>query len=37
VRRNDTGTYQLFRIGDAVNSRNVHAAVYDAYRLCLPI
>ena len=24
---------QLFRIGDAVASRNIHAAVYDALRL----
>jgi N-methyl-L-proline demethylase len=31
--RNQEGTYQLFRIGDAVSSRNVHAAVYDALRL----
>ena len=31
--RNPEGTYQLFRIGDAVSSRNVHAAVYDALRL----
>jgi NADPH-dependent 2,4-dienoyl-CoA reductase/sulfur reductase-like enzyme len=31
--RNPAGTYQLFRIGDAVSSRNVHAAVYDALRL----
>jgi 2,4-dienoyl-CoA reductase-like NADH-dependent reductase (Old Yellow Enzyme family) len=37
VRHNTEGTYQLFRIGDAVNSRNVHAAVYDAFRLCLVI
>jgi 2,4-dienoyl-CoA reductase-like NADH-dependent reductase (Old Yellow Enzyme family) len=28
------GRYRLFRIGDAVSSRNVHAAVYDALRLC---
>ena len=27
------GRYQLFRIGDAVASRNIHAAVYDAIRL----
>jgi hypothetical protein len=27
------GTYQLFRIGDAVSSRNIHAAIYDALRL----
>lgn len=25
--------YQLFRIGDAVNSRNIHAAIFDALRL----
>jgi 2,4-dienoyl-CoA reductase-like NADH-dependent reductase (Old Yellow Enzyme family) len=37
VRHNSEGTYQLFRIGDAINSRNVHAAVYDAFRLCLAI
>jgi 2,4-dienoyl-CoA reductase-like NADH-dependent reductase (Old Yellow Enzyme family) len=37
VRRNPDGRYQLFRIGDAVTSRNVHAAVYDAYRLCLAL
>ena len=34
VVRNDAGEYQLFRIGDAVSSRNIHAAVYDALRLC---
>ncbi|MDN5895800.1 MAG: NADH:flavin oxidoreductase [Nocardioides sp.] len=34
VRTNPTGTYQLFRIGDAVCSRNIHAATYDALRLC---
>ncbi|MGH3349510.1 MAG: FAD-dependent oxidoreductase [Nocardioides sp.] len=37
VARNTAGTYQLFRIGDAVASRNVHAAIYDALRLCLTI
>ncbi len=37
VPRNAGGRFQLFRIGDAVASRNVHAAVYDALRLCLPI
>ena len=35
--RNEAGSYQLFRIGDAVTSRNVHAAVYDAFRLCLAV
>ncbi|WP_019203830.1 FAD-dependent oxidoreductase [Tsukamurella sp. 1534] len=34
VERNPGGGYQLFRIGDAVSSRNVHAAVFDAFRLC---
>ncbi|MFT9161326.1 MAG: FAD/NAD(P)-binding oxidoreductase, partial [Acetobacter sp.] len=28
------GTYALFRIGDAVAGRNIHAAIYDALRLC---
>ena len=31
--RNAAGAFQLFRIGDAVHSRNIHAAVYDALRL----
>ena len=30
----DGGGIQLFRIGDAVSSRNIHAAVLDAFRLC---
>ncbi|WP_272914495.1 FAD-dependent oxidoreductase [Ornithinimicrobium cavernae] len=34
VRADREGRYQLFRIGDAVASRNVHAAIYDALRLC---
>ncbi len=33
VERNPEGTYQLFRIGDAVAARNTHAAIYDALRL----
>lgn len=31
---NPDGAYQLFRIGDAISSRNIHAAIYDALRLC---
>lgn len=31
--RNPDGAFQLFRIGDAVSSRNTHAAIYDALRL----
>ncbi|MGD8420974.1 MAG: N-methylproline demethylase, partial [Gammaproteobacteria bacterium] len=34
VERNAEGKFSLFRIGDAVASRNIHAAVYDALRLC---
>jgi len=30
---NPEGEFQLFRIGDAVSSRNTHAAIYDALRL----
>jgi hypothetical protein len=33
-RANPDGRFQLFRIGDAVASRNIHAAIYDALRLC---
>ncbi len=33
VERNPNGRYRLYRIGDAVASRNIHAAVYDAIRL----
>ena len=32
---NPAGAFELHRIGDAVASRNVHAAVYDALRLCV--
>jgi hypothetical protein len=31
---NPDGRFQLFRVGDAVASRNIHAAIYDALRLC---
>ena len=33
VETNPGGTFTLWRIGDAVASRNIHAAVYDALRL----
>lgn len=32
---NEAGAYQLFRIGDAVAHRNIHAAILDARRLCM--
>jgi len=34
LQKNREGRFQLFRIGDAVSSRNIHAAIYDALRLC---
>ncbi len=33
VVRNEEGSFQLFRIGDAVAARNTHAAILDALRL----
>jgi hypothetical protein len=32
---NEGGAYQLFRIGDAVSSRNIHAAMFEARRLAM--
>jgi len=37
INRNGDGQYRLYRIGDAVSSRNIHAAIYDALRLCKDI
>jgi 2,4-dienoyl-CoA reductase-like NADH-dependent reductase (Old Yellow Enzyme family) len=34
ITANPDGRYQLFRVGDAVASRNIHAAIYDSLRLC---
>ena len=31
---NEEGAFTLFRVGDAVASRNIHAAIYDSLRLC---
>ena len=31
------GKFELHRIGDAVTSRNVHGAIYDALRLCMAL
>jgi hypothetical protein len=30
--RNSAGSYALYRIGDAVSARNIHAAIYDGLR-----
>lgn len=37
VGENQSGRYRLFRVGDAVASRNVHAAVLEGFRLCLAV
>jgi dimethylglycine catabolism A len=34
VAKNPNGAFRLFRVGDAVASRNIHAAIYDSLRLC---
>ena len=31
---NPEGNFKLFRVGDAVASRNIHSAIYDSLRLC---
>lgn len=35
IERNPEKRFRLFRIGDAVASRNIHAAIYDAHRLMI--
>jgi hypothetical protein len=32
-----SGRFDLFRIGDAVASRNIHAAIYEAFRFCISL
>ena len=34
IATNEEGAFTLFRVGDAVASRNIHAAIYDSLRLC---
>src|SRR5690606_6905829 len=34
---NDDGAFTLLRIGDAIASRNIHAAIYDGIRYALRI
>ena len=31
---NKDGKYFLYRVGDSVSSRNIHASIYDSLRLC---
>ncbi len=32
--KNKNGNYFLYRVGDAVSSRNIHASIYDSLRIC---
>ena len=32
--RNNQGKYFLYRVGDAISSRNIHSAIYDSLRIC---
>ena len=34
INKNIEGKYYLFRVGDAISSRNIHAAIYDSLRIC---
>jgi len=34
VKENTSGNFLLIRLGDAIAGRNIHAALYDALRLC---
>ena len=34
IKKNIDGKYYLFRVGDAISSRNIHAAIYDSLRIC---
>ena len=34
IASNPDGEFMLFRVGDAVASRNIHAAIHDSLRLC---
>jgi len=37
ARHNPEGEFELYRVGDAVASRNIHAAILDSFRLCCSI
>jgi len=32
--KNQDGNYFLYRVGDAISSRNIHASIYDSLRIC---
>ena len=33
LKNNKEGSYFLYRVGDAISSRNIHAAIYDSLRI----
>ena len=35
--RHDAAGFELYRIGDAVSSRSLHAALLDAYRIAVAL
>jgi len=35
--KNSKGSYYLYRVGDAISSRNIHSAIYDSLRICKDI
>ncbi len=37
ARHHPDGEFELYRVGDSVASRNIHAAILDSYRLCCSI
>ncbi|MEZ5775911.1 MAG: FAD-dependent oxidoreductase [Hyphomicrobiaceae bacterium] len=37
IRSNPDGRFEIYRVGDAWAARNIHAAMLDAMRLCLPL
>ena len=37
LNKNPENNFKLFRVGDAVASRNIHSAIYDSLRLCKDI
>ena len=32
--KNKNGSYFLYRVGDSISSRNIHASIYDSLRIC---
>jgi NADPH-dependent 2,4-dienoyl-CoA reductase/sulfur reductase-like enzyme len=34
LNKNPEGKFRLYRVGDAIASRNIHAAIYDSLRIC---